>query len=174
MAYLEKVIEALHQPVLQNEATFPSLWMHFRPGRPISMDYAEYVLDRIASIEENKSFRKSKGDTNWSKKAVVYNMFTRFCTAYDHNSDRQLGGHPKDTTVNDAGIRETGTFLKSITLIPYLQYLGINTIHLLPITEIGKAGRKGDLGSPYAIKNPYTRLYTKANLGAKTDILYTR
>ena len=156
MAYLEKVIQALHRPLLQNEAEFPSLWMHCRPGKPTRMDYAEYVLNRIAAIREDQNFHKSKGDKSWSKKAVIYNMFVRFCTAYDHNADQQLGGHSTDTTVNDAGIRETGTFLKSIALIPYLQHLGVNTIHLLPITVIGKIGRKGDLGSPYAIKNPYT------------------
>ncbi|MDZ7604149.1 MAG: hypothetical protein U5K79_00855 [Cyclobacteriaceae bacterium] len=45
--------------------------------------------------------------------------------------------------------------MKSIAMLPYLKKLGINTIHLLPITEIGIVGRKGDLGSPYAIKNPF-------------------
>jgi len=40
-------------------------------------------------------------------------------------------------------------------LLPYLKKLGFNTLHLLPITPIGQDGRKGDLGSPYAIKNHY-------------------
>ena len=57
--------------------------------------------------------------------------------------------------MNSHGIRETGTFLKTIALLPYLKQLGINTIHLLPITEIGIEGRKGNMGSPYAIKNPF-------------------
>lgn len=35
------------------------------------------------------------------------------------------------------------------------QGLGANTVHLLPITAIGRDGSKGTLGSPYAIRNPY-------------------
>ena len=51
--------------------------------------------------------------------------------------------------------RETGTFLKSIALLPYLKALGADTLHLLPITLIGADGKKGNLGSPYSIRDPY-------------------
>ena len=66
-----------------------------------------------------------------------------------------IGDGKADITMNSHGIRETGTFVKTIALLPYLKQLGINTIHLLPITEIGIEGRKGNMGSPYAIKNPF-------------------
>jgi|GEM_PF-695877 len=48
-----------------------------------------------------------------------------------------------------------GTFLKCIGLLNYIQSLGCNIIYLLPIFEIGHFGKKGNLGSPYAIKNYY-------------------
>ena len=54
-----------------------------------------------------------------------------------------------------AGWRETGTFLKAITLLPFIRSLGCNTVHLLPITAIGRDGHKGNLGSPFAIRDPY-------------------
>ncbi|MCK5705800.1 MAG: hypothetical protein KAI29_31840, partial [Cyclobacteriaceae bacterium] len=73
----------------------------------------------------------------------------------DHDQDGKIGENQDDVTLNKQGIKETGTFLKTIALLPYLKKLGVNTIHLLPITEIGIEGRKGDMGSPYAIKNPF-------------------
>lgn len=86
----------------------------------------------------------------WTNHAVVYNMFVRSTTAFDHNQNGRI-----DLPVNEYGWRETGSFLKAIALLPYLRSLGVNTIHLLPITSIGSDGNKGSLGSPYAIKNPF-------------------
>ncbi len=71
-------------------------------------------------------------------------------TAFDHNGDDQISPMP-----NSDGWRETGTLLKSMALLPYIREMGFNTVHLLPITAIGRDGRKGTLGSPYAIRNPY-------------------
>lgn len=48
---------------------------------------------------------------------------------------------------------EEGTFKAAQKRIPYLKDLGIDIIQLLPICPIGKEGRKGTLGSPYAIKD---------------------
>jgi glycosidase len=81
---------------------------------------------------------------------IIYNAFVRFTTAYDHNGDSAI-----DTNPLKSGLRETGTFLKMIALLPYIKSLGCNILYLLPITSIGKMGRKGNLGSPYAIRNPY-------------------
>jgi glycosidase len=40
-------------------------------------------------------------------------------------------------------------------MLPYIKSLGVNVLYLLPITLIGTDGKKGTLGSPYSIKNPY-------------------
>jgi Alpha amylase, catalytic domain len=89
------------------------------------------------------------GQGEWSRHAVVYNLFVRSSCAFDHDGDGDV------SALNRQGIRETGTFLKAITLLPYIQSLGCNVVHLLPICRIGVDGRKGSLGSPYAIANPY-------------------
>ena len=49
--------------------------------------------------------------------------------------------------------------------------MGVNTIHLLPITSVGSDGNKGTLGSPYAIKNPYEidPNLAEPNLGVGAD-----
>jgi glycosidase len=80
----------------------------------------------------------------------VYNLFPRVTTAFNHSGNGHLLIGP-----NGDGWRETGTLLKCIAILPYIQMMGFNTVHLLPITSIGQDGKKGNLGSPYAIRNPY-------------------
>jgi starch synthase (maltosyl-transferring) len=106
-------------------------------------------IDAILSSEDASPVQQASGG-EWTKDAVVYNMFVRLTTAWDHDGDGTVG-------IDDlpGGLRETGTFLKCIALLPHIKRMGCNTIHLLPITAIGKDGNKGTLGSPYAIRNPY-------------------
>lgn len=75
---------------------------------------------------------------------VMYNAMVRHVTSYDHGTHARM-----------AGWRSTGTFLKMIALLPYLQSLQVGTIVLLPINPIGSVGRKGQLGSPYAVRDPF-------------------
>ena len=82
--------------------------------------------------------------------ANVYNMLLRYTTAFDHDGNGKISSE-----ISEINFRETGTFLKAIALVPYFLSLGINTIYLLPITSIGIDRKKGSLGSPYAIRNPF-------------------
>ena len=50
---------------------------------------------------------------------------------------------------------EEGTFKALINKLDYIRDLGVKVIQLLPINEIGINGRKGTLGSPYAIQDYY-------------------
>ncbi len=137
------------------EYLVPALWIDPRePGdeRVRSTEAASFFLGGIDAVLAHEDLTpETQGNSGeWTRHAVVYNMFTRLTAAWDHdgNGRIELGDLP-------GGLRETGTFLKSITLLPYLKMMGVNTIHLLPITAIGSDGNKGSLGSPYAIKNPY-------------------
>ena len=49
----------------------------------------------------------------------------------------------------------SGSFLKSLCLLPLLQALGVDIIYLLPVCDYSEEYKKGELGSPYAIKNFY-------------------
>ena len=132
--------------------SIPSLWITEKgiPKR-VRVKPFEFYLDAIRKAKKAKAARKGKSTGGeWSKEAVIYNMFVRTTTAFDHNGNGKL-----DLPVNGDGFRETGTFLKAIAMLPYIKRLGANTIHLLPITSIGHDGNKGSLGSPYAIRNPY-------------------
>lgn len=153
-SYLENILENLREKAAPLNITIPGLWLDYDDGRPKKVDFSQFLITRISDIIKTPGSvpRSTEG---WTNQAVVYNLFVRLFTAYDHNQDGNIGDGAHDVTLNNEGIRETGTFLKTIALLPYLKRFGINTIHLLPITEIGVDGRKGDLGSPYAIKDPF-------------------
>ena len=130
----------------------PSLWSTTR-GTPkaIKVHPYAYYLGIVKKINLRKApARHAPSGGEWTKDAVIYNVFVRTTTAFDHNGNGSL-----DLPLNGDGLRETGTFLKAIAMLPYIKRLGANTVHLLPITSIGHDGNKGTLGSPYAIRNPY-------------------
>ncbi len=152
--HLEKILQELSTKKDSYKVYVPCLWFNHKDTGFIEVEYASFLAEKINEILHTRNQGKTS-NKNWTKKAIVYNLFVRFFSAFDHDQDGVIGNHIEDITLNKQGIRETGTLLKTIALLPYLKSLGVNTIHLLPITEIGIDGRKGDMGSPYAIKNPF-------------------
>ncbi len=69
---------------------------------------------------------------------VLYSMFPRLFSAWMHGED---------------GTIDNGTFLKSLCLLPLLKDMGIHTVYLLPFFESGERNRKGELASPYSIRD---------------------
>ncbi len=132
----------------------PGLWIDPEnpPAGAVRVNPYRFYHDRIAQIETTPAAPLVRGEPggDWSRNAVIYNLFVRTTTAFDHDGDGRL-----NLSSPPASLRETGTFVKSIALLHFLRYLGVNTVYLLPITAIGQDGNKGTLGSPYAIKNPY-------------------
>lgn len=132
----------------------PGLWVDpvNPPKGAVPINPYRFYRDRIAEIAAPPAVLLAVGEPggDWSRNAVVYNLFVRTTMAFDHDGDGRLNLSPPP-----GGFRESGTFLKSIALLPYLRHLGVNTVYLLPITAIGQDGNKGTLGSPYAVKNPY-------------------
>lgn len=59
-----------------------------------------------------------------------------------------------------------GTFRAIIPHLQELKDLGINTIWLMPIHPIGEVNRKGELGSPYSVKDYYA---VNPSMGTKED-----
>lgn len=149
----------------------PGLWIDpAGPAAPRQVNPLRFFLDTIEAIAQQPAQPLVNGPEGggWSKNAVAYNLFARAGAAFDHDGDGALAA-----PLNSQGWRETGTFLKCISLLPYLRWLGINTVYLLPVTSVGQDGHKGNLGSPYAIRNPY-RLdenlsEPRLNLGVETE-----
>src|SRR5205814_9669567 len=64
----------------------------------------------------------------WARDAVLYQIFVRAFTP-------------------------EGTLAAATAKLSELKDLGVNLIYLMPIHPIGKANRKGTLGSPYSVQN---------------------
>ncbi len=146
----------------------PQLWAEPHGwGRGIvqtdAVDFWREAVDRVLRAPREDSPQGAGGE--WTREAVVYNAFLRTASAFDHDEDGVLQTGPGRP-------RETGSLLKTIALLPYIRSLGCNVLHLLPIASIGKDGRKGPLGSPYAIRDPYSLDGTLAEplLGLGPDV----
>jgi glycosidase len=59
---------------------------------------------------------------------------------------------------------EAGTFKEVEKDLDRIKELGVDYVYLLPIHEIGQIDRKGELGSPYAIKDYYSINHEYGNL----------
>lgn len=84
---------------------------------------------------------------DWIKKSVVYSSMIRTSTSYDHDRSGELNES------NIYSLKETGTFLKTLMILPMLKKMGVDVLYLLPITKYSKKDKKGELGSPYGVTN---------------------
>ena len=132
---------------IKNDYSFPKAWLPNTEnynGETININPVKFYSNQIEWIKNNRINEKNIQNSN----PIIYNMFIRFTTAFDHNQDNKIYNE-----INN--FKETGSFLKSIAFLPYLKKLGINVIYLLPVTSIGKQNNKGNLGSPYSVFNHY-------------------
>jgi len=107
-----------------------------------SLSLAQGVSKLAAGKVLDGAARRPGGD--WIRRATIYGMSIRTSSAWDHDGDGSLS--PGRWT-------ETGTFLKSILLLPLLSRMGVNTLYLLPVTKISQAFRKGEIGCPYSARS---------------------
>ncbi len=169
---LERIQQFFRENNKKLDYYVPSVWTEqhddFKAPTPVKVDAYEYFSGIITGIlggkkeavNYNLSLSKIEQKHHgrggeWTYLANFYNIFPRLTTAFDHDNDGHVGSSKKDISLGKKGVKETGTFLKAIALLPYIKSLGVNTVYCLPITTIGQDGNRGDLGSPYAIKNPY-------------------
>lgn len=100
-----------------------------------------------AEIGKSLNLQKNELDRKWIRRAVLYSSLVRTNSAYNHKG---FGRFEQDDVL---GYRESGTFLKMVVLLPHLKRLGVNVLYLLPITESSEMFKKGEIGSPYAVKD---------------------
>jgi len=89
---------------------------------------ADHPLFGLEIIDQNKGHLTGLNPPAWVHDGPIYEIFVR-------------------------NFSSQGTFKNIQDKIPYLVDLGIKTIWLMPIYPIGKEGRKGTVGSPYAIRD---------------------
>ncbi len=146
----------------------PAVWLDESSIGNIKIDAGEFLLKSINWIireSKNNNSRNISINNNLNDDdRIIYNVYTRYTTSFDHNDNGRI-----DLETNN--LRETGTFIKTIGILPYIKKMGFNTIYLLPITKIGKYGKKGNFGSPYAIADHYAidDMLSEPNLGLSVD-----
>lgn len=107
--------------------------------------YAHESRDYHTSIALADGHLQTGGD--WIKRASVYSMQVRTSTSWDHDGSGYVERE------NSVGMKDTGTFVKALALIPHLLYMGIDTLFLLPISQHSYKNKKGEFGSPYAVQD---------------------
>ncbi|MDR0926366.1 MAG: alpha-amylase [Ignavibacteria bacterium] len=128
----------------KSDIYIPSIWSGNDAGCNVEkVDFPNFLLTQFDKIIDNPLPFDEKANPN------IYNLMVRYATAFDHSQDGSIKNEP-------GKFKETGTFLKTIALLPYIKSLGTDILYLLPITAIGCDGKKGNLGSPYSIRDPYT------------------
>jgi len=175
---LESILKACKNPERKEKVTYfvPGAWMldplrgteHLREMvsseeiiRTVSVNSPYKLIEETIKniLKYNKEHGETKKDIDMKtgKGIKAVNSLARVLSMYDHNGDGVIGSSGTEhITLNSEGICEMGTFIKNILVLPYLKALGFNTIHLQPITEIGVYGKKGNLGSPFAIRDPFS------------------
>ncbi len=103
-------------------------------------------LQSLSKIKHVKSLPgKTGGD--WIKSSVLYSTMIRASSAWDHDRSFSLD------ISNFDKMKETGTFVKMLALLPLLKKMGVDTMYLLPLSKFSLKDKKGDLGSPYGVSS---------------------
>jgi len=132
----------------------PSQELLVNPYRFYSTLILEYILpnkierknyqNSLSSVK-NIKVKKDELGGDWVRKSVLYSMMIRTSTAWDHDRSYSLD------LSNFDRIKETGTFVKTLALLPLLKKMGVDTLYLLPISRFSLKDKKGELGSPYGV-----------------------
>jgi glycosidase len=134
----------------------PSQELLVNPYRFYSEVIYSYILpNKEKDTDYNQSLSKAKkllikenqigGD--WVRRSVLYSTMIRTSSAWDHDRSFSLD------LSNFNGMKETGTFVKTLALLPLLRKMGVDTLYLLPISRFSLKDKKGELGSPYGVAN---------------------
>ncbi len=134
--------------VLYREIKHESIYVPTQWYDPYSYEKSSVKIDPFHFFDDSIFLIKA-GDKNKPIKGCTYNMMIRYSTAFDHYDLGNIENIP-------GKFKSSGTFLKAIAMLRYIKSLRCDTIHLLPVNSIGTYGKKGDLGSPYAINNHYS------------------
>ena len=97
-----------------------------------------FLSGTVYAEEQTKSLRAMFQNNE----AVIYSVNLRTFNADDKNGNGIIEFSNGETS---------GSFINAVERLDELKELGINTIHLLPITPVGKIKALGTAGSLYAI-----------------------
>lgn len=94
----------------------------------------------VTQPHADKNLRAVRAMPPINQTNVIYGMQIRAATAWKPSGKSDI---------------DQGTFLRGLCLIPYLKSLHVDVVYLLPIFETGVLYQKGELGSPYCVRDPF-------------------
>jgi len=166
----KNLLEKFYQYFSENEGritnySVPDLWTRFNIDKmtPTHLRNGEVLVDPhrfFKTLIKNVFLDNAPGDIaplsrqknldsggDWIKESIIYSAMVRTSSAWDHDRSGFLEDKNRD------GLRETGTFLKMLALLPFLKKMGVDVLYLLPVMTFSKKHKKGELGSPYSVQD---------------------
>ncbi|MEG0361904.1 MAG: maltodextrin glycosyltransferase [Longicatena sp.] len=106
-----------------------------------------FTLQKIFKDENNEWIAPIpfEQEENWLKKASVYAFMVRSASAWDHDRDDNIHHD------NLYHLCDNGTFLKSITLLPLLKRMGINTLLMQQPFALAKTSHQHNYAKKEAV-----------------------
>lgn len=139
-----------YKDVVYNYA-IPLSWDFFGYGKGRKMkqqllvhpyDFYSTTFDLMFERKGWKDHRTYGKD--WYQKGMYYYMGMKSASSYDHDRDETVTGY------NLYGLKDSGTFVKAIALLPMYERMGITTLILQQAFQRGKTKQMQDYASPYA------------------------
>ncbi|MCF7926295.1 MAG: alpha-amylase [Candidatus Izimaplasma sp.] len=182
---IKKILKQKKGNMIYNYA-IPDVWncFDYSPDKFIRLESNELLVDPydfylsviddviIPMVKKEKDYHNSvhkSGEKSlpsylsggdWIKQSVVYSTMVRTSAAWDNDRTQTLDQD------NIYHMKETGSFLKLLALLPLLKKMDVDVVYMLPISEYSRKDKKGDLGSPYGVKN-----FTKIDHELKDSLL---
>lgn len=108
--------------------------VRFSDDNGVTWKYAE-------NEKRERVYRNLIIGTGWLKRANVYEIYPRIHKCRDKDGDGKIGKRDFSTLVDIKGD------------LSRIKGLNVDAIYLMPIYPIGELNRKGEFGSPYAVKD---------------------
>lgn len=110
-----------------------------------------FIVSSIFACTNHKSVSEKANETSHEK---VSNPFQP--EPYVKLTHPEWSKNASIYQINTRQFSEEGTFKAAQKQLPRLKELGVDIIWLMPIHAIGEKNRKGNLGSPYSVKDYYS------------------
>ena len=141
-----EIIALLEKFQREISVRLPSAWSypHFdHSGKALLQNPYDTILSLLKEVRDGKIVRS----LNLRPAKVIYGSLPRTTMAYDMDHDREL----KEKNV--FGLKESGTFLRMILLLPHLREMCVTHLYLLPVTTPSTFVMKGGAPCPYSVKD---------------------
>ncbi|UTR13210.1 alpha-amylase [Salipaludibacillus sp. LMS25] len=145
--HFEQIFQFLEEKRLEKTKVdfwIPEIWNEIgyrnaekKQSGQIKVNPFHYFFELFQYISNGSNNQNDKQTLEY-REATIYSSLVRYTAAWDYNRDGHI---------------ESGTFLRMVILVPLLKKMGVNILYLLPVNEYSDRYPKGDLGSPYAVKN---------------------